>query len=282
MVTVDSLSKNNVLYWNKTINPDAKSFIIYREVTTGVYNQIGSVSKDSLSMFTDTTRSVGPANGNPNITTYRYKISVKDTCGNEGTKSPYHTSIYFNDQHTGAFTWNTYTIESMSVTPVTTFQLQRDSNNTGYWKTIGTAAGTANILNDPQYSTFQFVANWRVQANGFNCTPTARYGNNSSQTSIVKSKSNITNNRTTGITTKLNNNSVAAYPNPAQNILTVVFPQANKTTIKLRNLLGEEIIITDILNESTTQLDISKLAGGVYLLEVSNNTGKFIQRIIKE
>src|SRR6185369_16440487 len=100
-----------------------------------------------------------------------------------------HTTVYFVDLHNGSFTWNTYSVSNQTVTPITTFELLRDSNNTGYWKVIGTCAGTSNILNDPQYSTFQNVANWRVQANGISCNPTLRYGNNGVEGTIVKSKS---------------------------------------------------------------------------------------------
>ncbi len=46
MVTTDSASLYNEIYWDKTLNPDADSFIVYREVSTNVFKRIGAVSKD--------------------------------------------------------------------------------------------------------------------------------------------------------------------------------------------------------------------------------------------
>ncbi|HXU28271.1 MAG TPA: PKD domain-containing protein, partial [Bacteroidia bacterium] len=92
MVTTDSLSIYNVVYWDKTVYANVDSFIIYREVQTApsTYKRIGAQLYDSLSQFIDTTRHVGPANGDPNAGSYRYKLQTVDTCGNYSALSPYH------------------------------------------------------------------------------------------------------------------------------------------------------------------------------------------------
>ena len=89
LVTVDSLSQNNIIYWDKTGISNADTFIIYREVTTGIYKRIGSQHYNALSQFVDTARSIGPANGNPNIGSYRYKLQSRDDCGRpDGDATP--------------------------------------------------------------------------------------------------------------------------------------------------------------------------------------------------
>lgn len=282
MVTSDSTSTNNIIYWDKTIYHNVDSFIVYREVSTGNYKRIGAVSKDSLSRFIDTCRSIGPANGDPNIGFYHYKLQTLDTCRNYSALGPYHTSVYFIDNHTGTFTWNTYDVEGQP-TPVANFILRRDNANTGVYVVVGNVSGNTTTLNDPNYSTYQSVANWRIDATGFNCTPTARYGNNSTQAAIIKAKSNITNNRTTGI--KNNSESAfAVYPNPTNGNLTIGFSNVNtgKVNIKVVSVIGEEVY-----NETLTQtgenhtIDFSKYESGVYLVQITSNNATVVKRIVK-
>lgn len=276
LVTDDSADVYNHVIWEKSLYSGVDSFIVYRETSTNTYTRIGAVSVDSLSDYTDTARSIGPSNGNPQITTYRYKLSIKDTCGNEGALSPSHTTIFFSDLHNGQFTWNTYSVSNMTVTPITTFDLLRDSNNTGYWKVIGTSAGTSNILADPQYSTFQNVANWRVQANGITCNPTAREVGNSVQGTVVRSKSNITNNRTTGTATSTGKTKLGIFPNPSSGKLSI---EAGEEigSILIYNSLGTLVYETSARGMHT-DLDISGLPAGVYTLFVK---GKYT-KVVKE
>jgi len=283
MVTVDSTSTNNIIYWDKTGYPGVDSFIVYREVSSNVYSRIGAVSYDSLSEYVDTNRMVGPANGDPNVGSYRYKLQTRDTCGNYSQFSPYHNTIFIIDNQNGTFSWPThYLIEGTTPgTIVSNYVLMRDNNNTNNYVPAGTVAGTQNVVNDPQYFTYQTIANWYLETQwSINCTPTARTGPNGTLGTVVKSKSNITNNRVIGIA--LNNKSVHVYPNPAQNAVYVSVPAAAKTTISLSNMLGEEVYISVILNGGAQQINVSKLSAGVYLLQVSNETGKFVRRIVKE
>jgi hypothetical protein len=268
MVTTDSLSTYNTIFWDKTGYTGIDSFIVYREVSTNTYHRIGAVSKDSMSLFNDTSRSVGPANGDPNIGYYHYKLQIRDSCGNYSQLSPYHTSVYVNDLHNGSFSWNTYDVEGQS-TPVANFILKRDNNNTGNYQTIGTVSGSTTILNDPNYGTYQSVANWRVDATGFNCTPTQRYGNNATQATIVKSKSNISNNRTTHVNQQ--QASVSVYPNPANNELNISVTGTPGAHAYVLNMFGESVK-SILLDQTITKVDLSGLAAGVYYVKITSGT----------
>ncbi|MGZ3940840.1 MAG: FG-GAP-like repeat-containing protein, partial [Bacteroidia bacterium] len=222
MVTVDDSSKNNVIYWDKTGFTNMHEFFIYRDTANNNYALIGKVSKDSLSLFVDTARHIGSVNGDPNVGTYRYKIALKDTCGNLSPMSPYHNTVYTINQGGGTFTYNQYSIEGQS-TPVpglSQYILKRDNLNTNSYVTAATIGASSTVINDPAYATYQLTANWYVETNWTTvCTPTFRMGGNGTQATIVKSKSNITNNRTTG--TKNNVlNSFSMYPNPTNGNLT--------------------------------------------------------------
>ncbi|HXB39977.1 MAG TPA: T9SS type A sorting domain-containing protein [Bacteroidia bacterium] len=279
MVTVDDSSKHNLILWNKTsASPDVIGFNVYREDLTNIYHQIGSVPYSSLSEYVDKD-----ANANPNTTTKRYKLTTVDSCGNESAMSNYHNTIYIVSNGGGQFSWNQlYTIEN-SANPVAQYILLRDDYNTNAWHAIDSTAGTQFNINDINFATFQPTANWRVVTQwNISCTPTARMANgNTIQAAIVKSKSNITNNRMVSVGT-LNEKNVAVYPNPSANSLTVNVPYSAKTIVKITSLLGEEVYSATITNSDVQQIDISKFASGTYLLQVSSESGKFIKRIVKE
>jgi len=272
MVMSDSMSINNIIIWDKTLYANVDSFIVYREVSTNVYSRIAAVSVDSLSQFIDTTRSVGPANGDPNIGYYRYKLQLRDTCGNYGTLSPYHTSIYFDD-NSGTFSWNIYDVEGQS-TPVANFVLRRDNANNGVYVVVGTVSGSTTILNDPNYGLYQTIANWRVDATGFNCAPTMRYGNNSTQSAIVKSKSNITNNRTTGVHST--NTQVSVYPNPGNGTLTVSHSNIIDQ-VKVTDMLGKTVFeSTPKMHSLTFNLEND----GIYFVNIISGKENTIKKIV--
>lgn len=269
MVTTDSISLNNVIYWDKTPYAHVDSFIIHREVSTGIYVQVGAVKQSALSMFTDVNRLIGPANGDPNIGYYRYKLQIRDTCGNYSALGPYHTSVYFIDNHNGTFTWNIYDVEGQ-VTPVSNFVLYRDSANIGDWRPVGFVAGSTTTLNDPTYFTYMSIANWRVYALGMSCTPTAKYGYGAPQGTIIKSKSNITNNRTTHVQSA-GISGVSLFPNPTAGKMWVHLERkaAGVIRIQVLNLLGEKVQEIQVY-EQDFSLDVYDLRAGVYYLKTSD------------
>src|SRR6185437_4433252 len=131
MVTTDTFFVNNVVYWDKTLYTNADSFIVYR-LSSGTYLYIGAVSKDS-SQLTDTKRSIGgPNGGDPNITSWRYKLAIKDTCGNISAMSPYHETVNIQ-QNNQNLSWNAYAVESPQTNPVNSYEVLRDSLGIGDW-----------------------------------------------------------------------------------------------------------------------------------------------------
>ena len=281
MVTVDSLSINNEIYWDRSLYPELDSMIIYREVTSNVFKRVGAVSKNALSMFTDTARSIGPANGDPNIGTYRYKIQVRDSCGNFGDQSLWHNTVFFINSG-GTFFWNQYFIE-LNTNPMTQFDLGRDNfAPTGIYTTVGSVAGTQTTLNDPFYVAYQNTADWRVFAYGLTCNPTLRLSPNSNvEATIVKSRSNVKNNRGIGVKENQNNNSIKLYPNPAN---TEVSIQLNKDcancVIEITNAIGQVLSI-EKLSSLENKINIAAFANGIYYIKLkSDNKANYVQKLI--
>lgn len=282
IVTVDSLNQNNEIYWDKTAYPMLDSMIVYREVITNTYKRIGAVSVDSLSFFVDTTRSVGPANGNPNISTYRYKIQVRDTCGNYGPMSLWHNTVFFSHTNSTFFWTNNYLIEG-PINPVITYSLlvcQNPTVNPAY-QLVGTTTGNQNQLNDIFYSIYQATADWRVEAYlGYSCyaQKMAQQGKSTQVT-----RSNISNNRPANpdIGIKLNNviKGINVFPNPAQKFLVVNFnTNTTEVELKLTNMLGQTVYSEKTMVSKT--IDVSAFSKGVYTLSVSANGAKNMYKII--
>lgn len=276
-VTVDTFSTHNILTWEKAgLTNEISYFNIYREDITNNYTLIGAVSYDSLSEYHD----YDTVMADPNITTKRYKIAAVDTCGNEGPKSNFHNTIFISHSG-GTFTWNTYIIQN-SPNPVNNYALLRDDFANGNWVQVGTTAGTQNVLNDPNYATFQATADWRVETQwNITCTPTMRQSNGVMAT-LVKSKSNITNNRVVGITNTVNG-MFSVYPNPTNNNLNIVFANNDtKASVKIVSMLGQEVYSALVEGNTLHTIDMSNLENGSYMLQVITNNKTSVQRIIKQ
>jgi hypothetical protein len=275
MVTVDSASTHNIVYWDKSGMSAIDSFRIYREITTNSFHRVGAVHYSALSEFHDYT-------ADPNVTTYRYKLTALDSCGNESPLSNYHNTIYIVSNNNGQFTWNPgYTIEN-NANPVDNYILMRDNNNTGAWQQVAITTGNQNTIVDPNYSSYAASANWQVvTAWNIICSPTARQSNGT-MAALVKSKSNISNNRTTGVKTL--DSKLAVYPNPTNGLLNIELnaPVNGSAIVRITSLLGEEIYSAAIPSTSgKLTLDLSKFQDGVYLVQVSDNNGSVIKRIVK-
>ncbi|MFN8116600.1 MAG: T9SS type A sorting domain-containing protein [Bacteroidia bacterium] len=285
MVSTDSLFKNNIVYWDKTITNKVDSFIIYREVSSGVYKRIGAQPYSFLSRFIDTTRSVGPANGDPNITSYRYKLQLRDSCGNYSALSPYHNTFFFNAiPNTGNFIWNSYSVENLTLTPVSTCNLLRDNLGTNTWTVVGSCAGTQTNISDPAFASFP-NALWRIDGLGFNCNPTYK-----TTQQINKSKSNVKNNFNVsgGNFTSVNsvelNSSLFLAPNPAKTDLLVNFSNSQnlKTEFTITDVLGKTVFKYELSEGNSIVIPVNELSNGIYFIKIQQGKNSITKKFIKE
>ncbi|NPA67304.1 MAG: T9SS type A sorting domain-containing protein [Chlorobi bacterium] len=72
------------------------------------------------------------------------------------------------------------------------------------------------------------------------------------------------------------------YPNPAKETVTITSEGYIKS-VKITNILGKEIEITNNINSNTYTLKLNSLPEGIYLIEITNNYGlKTVKQLIKE
>ncbi|MBS1646239.1 MAG: T9SS type A sorting domain-containing protein [Bacteroidetes bacterium] len=87
--------------------------------------------------------------------------------------------------------------------------------------------------------------------------------------------STVTVSACTGIDQVVNNNKLAVYPNPSTGLVTVSIPNLNgATTLIITDMIGKEIY-RNALKDNDTNVDLSNLQRGMYLISVSD--GKNIQ-----
>jgi hypothetical protein len=91
---------------------------------------------------------------------------------------------------------------------------------------------------------------------------------------------------TTGIETTMSNEEMFSIsPNPARDLITIKFSSDIKgaSEIKLLSLAGVTMLSENLNNEdldSSFSMDISGIPDGVYLLQITGNTGSAFKKII--
>jgi len=76
------------------------------------------------------------------------------------------------------------------------------------------------------------------------------------------------------------NDEISIYPNPANNIINIEISKSGK--IQLINLQEQVLKEVDVLDKKTTNIDITDLSCGIYLIKVKTYEGTFVKRFIKQ
>ena len=263
MVTVDTASTHNIIIWEKPSSAIIDSFFIYRETTSNTYTKIGGIGYNDLSEYHDTA-------ANPNATSYRYKLTVLDTCGAESDLSEHHNTIHLQYLGSGNFQWTFYQIENQP-NPVTSFNVYRDALNNGNYFPIGNIPGTNATFTDLTYASFP-NANYVVDVNwSKSCTPSRQV---STTRSNIRRGGGIIQN---GID-ETESNRIRIYPNPSNTYFTVSVPES---------FIGQQLTVTDLtgklmaavqLQTINYKLETDAWAAGIYYIK----TGAVVKRLVVE
>ncbi|MEL7534135.1 MAG: T9SS type A sorting domain-containing protein [Bacteroidota bacterium] len=84
---------------------------------------------------------------------------------------------------------------------------------------------------------------------------------------------------TTSVESELGSISFEYFPNPVQDMLNVRLLDSREAEVSLYRLTGQMIMKKSFTQE--TQLDFSELASGIYLLQLRNEKGQVIRRIVR-
>jgi len=224
IVSVDSSNKNLVI-WNKPLSLSIDTFYVYREtITTDVFEKIGSVPYDSMSVFVDNASL-------PNVQSSRYKISIFDNCGLESVKSGSHKTMHLNINQGMGTTWN-LDWEPYEGFIVSSYRIFRGASPDSL-QLIGTTSGGSTQFTDFTSPAGYIYYQVEVVSPNF-CNPSKSYSS---------SRSNIATNNPNGIYENTYTSDLfSIYPNPATDKIQVFVKQ--KSEIEIMNAVGQ--ILTSI------------------------------------
>lgn len=272
LVTVDSSSTKNLIVWEKPNSASIDSFFIYREIGLNNYVKIGGVAYEDLSKFVDTVQGI-----NPNTTSYRYKISTLDNCGNESAKSQEHKTIHLQISQAipqGAnLSWTDYLGYSFSQ-----YRILRDSNNTNNWEAIDSVSFSITSYTDAQqFNNARYIVE-AAHPNG--CTVSKSVENHNSsrsnKTYPLAPPGGIENSRSADIGFRI-------YPNPNDGkfgVRIANFYTSENNRIEIFNVLGEAIYQKPLTDDKLSiSFDFPK---GVYFVQVQSGNRIYQKKLIVE
>jgi hypothetical protein len=76
--------------------------------------------------------------------------------------------------------------------------------------------------------------------------------------------------------------SVSLYPNPTQNTVTIVSPQAIVTSATVYDIRGRKVSEVDFSNQTNYQIDLSTVESALYFIEIATENGTVMKRLMKE
>lgn len=72
---------------------------------------------------------------------------------------------------------------------------------------------------------------------------------------------------------------ISLYPNPAKNQINIEYPESlNIQNLKIVNILGQDVYVASVNNDSSIQLDVSSLTSGIYYIHVNTQEGTIIRK----
>lgn len=263
IVSYDSISNKNLIIWEKPQNIPVDTFNIYKETNvSGVFSIIGKISFDSISEFID-------INSAPLIKSASYKLSFEDSCGIETDLSPFHKTMHLNiNQGMGSswnLIWNDY--EGFAVT---SYDIYRGTQPNNFTLINTTTSGNTSFTDFSAPSGYVY---YQIEVLCPNLC-----ANSKENKSFLTSKSNIaTNNPITSIYYNLKKELFQVYPNPAKDIVRI--DGAFGSTLKLMDITGR-LVLEQVNTDG--YINISTLAKGSYILEMTSDSGLTKAKLFKE
>lgn len=252
IVSVDSATGKNIIVWEKTAMQGTDQFYVYKEsFQAGVYNLIGFVDYDSLSVFID-------VNSNPLQQPERYKISAVDTCGTESNKSSDHKTIHLTAS-IGTSNENNLVWDGYQGFSFPTYNIYRGPSPTSMSLLASVASTTFTYsdltpLSGNNYYKIEAVRN-------STCTPTQK------ATSYPSSVSNQVTLNPLGVG-DLNGKNVLIYPNPTQGDIVINLGAVyTGVTVNVKDVVGATVMSNNYDAKSHLNIIIDK-SPGIYFVEV--------------
>jgi hypothetical protein len=268
LLRVDESSQKNAIVWQRKLGSHIAAYRIYKETnTTNVFEPIGLSPSDSMGYFLDLS-------SDPIARSNRYKISIVDTCGNEGPLSAPHKTLHL--------TINKGLNNSYNLIWEPYFGLEPQTINIFR----GNTPNNLSLLASLPASVLQFVDQNPLQGNnyymvelvfGVSCDPTIllKKAFNSSTSNIASSIPSALQD-VAGLKSAL----VNIGPNPFQNEVKVYVPFGQTITLEIFDIQGRKVKKFELM-DGGQGINTSDLEEGVYVFSFNDHGRTHQVRMIK-
>jgi len=271
MVTVDTLTGNNMIIWEKTPGMRTEKYKIYRESTVaGVYNIIGEQNYGDMSEFIDVT-------ADPMTQAYKYKITTVDSvCANE---FPIDNCLAHKTIH----------MQASQGTP-NGYQLSWTEYEGSYYGTYNiygreTGIGNFSLIHQTAYGNNTWtdlttVPSMEYRISVYKAEPCVSSSDDKTNGCPYNQSISNIDDYSTGINDNLLSlNNIYVYPNPCTGVFTVRGNKINK--IIVTDSKGKTVYSQNSIVEFNN-IDLSNEAKGIYFVKLISETGVSTQKIVLE
>jgi len=274
IVSNDSASVHPLLVWNKPVSSAIDSFVVYRE--TGVTNQYARIAAQPYSAFS----TYADNSADMRVRSYRYKLALLDTCGNESPMSTAHKTIHLSvllgPDYSYALFWEAY--EGFAVPSYTVFRGTRPDSLVVV--DVLADGNTSYIDYNPPLATLYYQI---AVENPGGCSPSQK-----TTTGTFITRSNIAGG--TGIVSSVADyedvlEGIRVMPNPFAGTLGIALGNMNTQnySVAIIDLLGKTVYSSQGHNSPALSLDLQDLKPGVYYLVLTDaNANRFVKKLMKQ
>jgi hypothetical protein len=276
VVTVDSVTSTNLVVWEDAQPIGIHHYNIYRETSVpGEYILIDTVEAANTSIFNDVVAS-------PIARSWSYKISAVNGCNVEGPLSPQHRTMHLSAIDAGTqqtqISWNAYEGTAYSSFVVWRF------TDADLWEQAGIfPTNQVSFIDNTDFITpgLDYMVELSLDDE---CSALKYMAQDFNTTRSNKDKGNFSVGDGTGDSNnELNEsflNQISLFPNPTTGVLNIEQVTARLVEINITDLSGKKILSSE-LNTLHSTIDLNDLKPGTYLIEMTLNNTKRVERIVK-
>jgi hypothetical protein len=269
MVTLDPTTNKNKIVWEKPTSSQIKGYVIYRRNVLGEYDSIGYQNYANGNFFIDNI-------GFPDKKSETYSIALIDGCNNLSDRTDrittMHLMIYPGPNKKWSLLWNEY-------------------DDAKYYRVYRGTAPTSKILIDSISADDEIILYTDINSPNetvyYAVEAVVDNNCNTSQGAIagrVRSNNAFFSSTEASIST-LNYFNSSIYPNPSKGNLTIEIDEnlvkSSDTKIHMINHLGQ-VVFSEGLLKTTTDLNLTDFAKGIYFIKIENSNYSSIQKIVIE
>ena len=227
----------------KPVSTAIDSFYVYKETNqANVYDRLGGISFSDTAIFDD-------FNSNPSVQSYRYKLTLVDSCGTESAMGAFHKTIHLTINQGVGTSWNLIWSDYEGFT-FSSYNIYRGTSSSNM-TLLTTIASNLNSYTDLSAPSGQLY--YQIEAvSGYVCDPTK---------SFSTSRSNIVDNQLMNFR-GVKYNIVKVYPNTKNSQINI---EVENYTGQIRSAIYD-LTGKFILESTKNIIDLSNLSRGLYIL----------------